>query len=360
MRFRNDSHIPLILIVALLLGLATACRQQSAASSIQSSIPAASSLTRPSTKPAPTRTVAVAPATGDFADAVRAAARHGLGVWLESDLVKRWRQGTSSFNQAVAQLGSLAAIRGVVGIKIADEMGYHDGLTTASQIKSFLTAASTALHRVAPGKQLLVDMIVPELGCLPNHQPPLLWATECTVKSRGQYPQLSTDSITSYLQMHAISVLDLSTGLLSDGSYAGWGVDRDDAQQAAWTAVRALGWPSLVTLHARKALAHPGNYPGTAAQAAADVRTWVDLPLAGGAQSIDVWTWRQMYQGSVNRLLNPDLQSNALWAALRARKAKGDVLFTHFSPHSLESSLNADLGVMAQVFSDVFVAAGTG
>jgi hypothetical protein len=49
-----------------------------------------------------------------------------------------------------------------------------------------------------------------------------------------------------------------------------------------------------------------------------------------------------------------------LWTGLLARRAAGDTLFTHFSPHSVEIGLDADLAMMASVFTAVFVAAGTG
>ncbi|HTZ44842.1 MAG TPA: hypothetical protein VMB79_13345 [Jatrophihabitans sp.] len=300
------------------------------------------------------------PATNDYGDAVRAAVRQGLHVWLEADLVKRWQQGPASFRQALRQLSALASIHGVAGIKIADELGYHDGLTSAARISAFLGDAARGLRQYAPGKPLLVDMIVPSLGCLPVQSPPLLWSTECQVKSDGQYPQLSLPAVTGYLRLHDVAVLDLSTGLLPDTTYAGWGVTRDIAQQQAWAKVGALGWGSLVTLHARKALAHPGDYPGTSATAESDLRTWVDLPLRDGARAVDVWTWRQQYQGALNRLLDPGLRPNPLWDALLQRRAAGDQLVTHLSPHSLEVGLDADLAMLARVFTAVFIAAGTG
>jgi hypothetical protein len=351
----NNRWMRLAAALAVLLSLCVACRGGTSGRPTVSTPPANGA---PSS--AATHVVPTPPATGDYATAVRAATRHGLRVWLEADLVKRWLAGPTSFDAALTQLASLASIRGVVGIKIADELGYQDGLSSTTKIKSFLSAASAGLRRVAPGKQLLVDMIVPMLGCLPDHQPPLLWSTECTVKTGGQYPQLSLDSVTSYLQMNAFSVLDLSTGLLPDTTYVGWGVDRDIAQNAAWAKVKSLGWTNLVTVHARKALAHPGSLTEASSAASADVHTWVDLPLRDGAAAVDIWTWRQMYQGSMNRILNPGLQPNALWTALQARRAKGDTLFTHMSPHSLEVGLDEDLTVMSKVFTDVFVAAGTG
>jgi hypothetical protein len=327
-----------------------------------SSTPLAPTSQAATTRP-PTGTsskVVLPPATGDYAEAIKIAIRHGLQVWLESDLVKRWQAGPGSFEAALRQLGSLAAIPGVRGIKIADEMGYHDGLSSAALIKAFLNAAYDGLQRYAPGKPLLVDMIMPSLGCLPDQQPPLLWSTECQVKADGQYPQLTLANVTSYLRMRKLAVLDVSTGLLPDSSYIGWGATRDIAQAKAWAKVKALGWASLVTLHARKALAHPGEYAKSASEAQADLHTWVDLPLSNGAQAIDVWTWRQGYQGTVNRLLDPGLKPNALWTGLQARREKGATLFTHLSPHSLEVSLDVDLAMIAKVFSAVFVAAGTG
>ncbi|HEY2041522.1 MAG TPA: hypothetical protein VGH11_02510, partial [Jatrophihabitans sp.] len=204
---------------------------------------------------------------------MRAAQRHHLRVWLEADLVKRWRAGTVAFDAGLAQLGTLAAIPGVAGIKIADELGYHDGLSSPEAIRSFLTAAAAGLRRVAPGKPLLVDMIVPELGCLPDHIPAIQQAVSCASQAERQYPQLSPTNVSSYLNMHAVSVLDLSTGLLSDATYAGWGTDLDAAQTAAWAKVRQLGWSGMVSLQARKALAHPGPYAQSAAAAAAAVHT---------------------------------------------------------------------------------------
>jgi hypothetical protein len=90
------------------------------------------------------------------------------------------------------------------------------------------------------------------------------------------------------------------------------------------------------------------------------VTTFVDTPLAAGARAVDVWTWRQTYQGSVVRLLDPGLADNDLWRALLARHRRGAVLWTHLSPSSLEVDLAKDVAVLRAVFDVVFVAAGTG
>ncbi|HEY2041569.1 MAG TPA: hypothetical protein VGH11_02750, partial [Jatrophihabitans sp.] len=76
--------------------------------------------------------------------------------------------------------------------------------------------------------------------------------------------------------------------------------------------------------------------------------------------AVDIWTWRQQYQGAINRILDPGLKINPLWTELQRRHTAGATLFTHFSPHSLEVGLDADLAMLAQTFTDVFMAAGTG
>ena len=98
---------------------------------------------------------------------------HGMRIWLETDLVKRWLAGKDQFAQGVAMVSTLAKRPGVVGIKIADELGYRDGLNSPDKIRSFLSDSATALRKAAPGKKILVDLLVPELGCAPDHQPPL-------------------------------------------------------------------------------------------------------------------------------------------------------------------------------------------
>jgi hypothetical protein len=314
----------------------------------------------PADRPSPSRSAVQPGPSNEYADAVDAAHQHGLHVWIESDLVKAWLAGKDSFHAAVATIAGLAARPGVIGIKIADEIGYHDGLDSATKIRSFLADSAAALHAAAPGTRVLIDMVVPELGCLPGYDPPLRWATICAAQQRGRYPQLTLDAIDTYLHAHTIDVLDLSTDLLTDNTYSGWGVDANTAQHTAWDEVHRRGWDQLVVLQARKALAHPGGYPGTATDAQAALTTFVDIPRTQGAAAVDVWTWRQLYQGQVYRLLDPGLQSNKLWVALEARRATGAHLFTHLSPHSVEEGLEADLRVLARVFTDLFVAAGTG
>jgi hypothetical protein len=295
-----------------------------------------------------------------YRNAVDVAARDHLRVWIEADMVKRWEQGKASFRAAVTRVAALARLPGVAGIKIADELGYNDGMNSAGEIRQFLSDTAQALHAAAPHKLILVDMVVPELGCLPGHQPALAPALACAAAAQARFPALALPEVGSYLRMHAIDVLDLSTGLLSDSTYASWGTTADTAQVAAWQQIWRLGWPRLVRLQARKALAHPGRYDSTSAEAAADVRLFVDIPLAYGARAVDIWTWHQEYDGAMYQLMNPGMRPNALWDQLEQQRRAGHVLFTHMSPHSVESGLDRDLATIATVFSDIFLPAGTG
>lgn len=296
----------------------------------------------------------------DYLAAVRVAHHDHLTVWIETDLVKRWEAGPSAFRAGVRRAAFLARQPGVAGIKVADELGYNDGMDSPAMIRRFLSATAHALHAGAPHARILVDMVVPQLGCMPGHQPAAPGAAACMSQAQADYPQLGLSQVDGYLRLHAIDVLDLSTGLLSPGTYSSWGTSIDAAQQAAWREAVRRGWPRLVLLQSRKALAHPGSYRSTAAQTQADLHTFVDIPLASGAHAVDVWTWHQEYDGAMYSLMNPGMRPNALWAGLAQRRRDHDVLFTHMSPHSLESGLNPDLAKIATVFTAIFLPAGTG
>ena len=296
----------------------------------------------------------------DYQAAVQVAVAEHLKVWIETDLVKRWQEGPSWFRDAVQRVAVLANQPGVVGIKIADELGYNDGMNSASKINRFLSDAAQALHAAAPHRLILVDMVVPQLGCMPGHQAAGSPAAACASREQAAYPQLALPEVDGYLRTHAIDVLDLSTYLLPGDTYKAWGATADAAQTAAWQEVDKRGWSGLVRLQARKALAHPGAYRGTSAESAADLQTYVDIPLAHDAHAVDIWTWSQHYEGQEYRLMNPGMQPNTLWGQLERLRQAGDVLFTHFSPHSVISGVESDLAKIATVFTDVFLPAGTG
>jgi hypothetical protein len=352
-RLRLKVGRPLVTAVAAAITAVTAVAC-SAGAAPQASAPAVT------TPPAPPPPVAVPLAPlADYQTAVNAAVSDHLRVWIEADMVKRWEEGPTWFRAAVARVAVLANQPGVIGIKIADELGYNDGLDTA-KIRQFLSDTAQALHAAAPHKLILVDMVVPQLGCMPGHQPAGSAAANCAARAKADYPQLTLPEVGGYLHMGAIDVLDLSTGLLPDTTYAAWRTTADAAQIAAWQEVDRRGWGHLVRLQARKALAHPGSYAGTPGLAAADVHLFVDIPLAHGAQAVDIWTWRQEYEGAMYRLMNPGMRPNALWDQLEQQRSAGETLFTHMSPHSVESSLDSDLAQISTVFADIFLPAGTG
>ena len=172
------------------------------------------------------------------------AARDHLRVWIEADMVKRWEEGPASFRAAVTRVAALSRRPGVVGIKVADELGYHDGLDSAAKVRRFLSDTARALHAAAPHKLILVDMVVPQLGCLPGPQQAVPAAAACAAAADAHYPELALPAIDSYLRLHAIDVLDLSTGLLADSTYASWGTTSDAAQTAAWQEVSMLAGPA--------------------------------------------------------------------------------------------------------------------
>lgn len=295
-----------------------------------------------------------------YEQAIASAGSHGLHVWLETDLVKRWRAGATSFQQGIDAIAQEAKDPAVVGVKVADELGYHDGLSTSHEIQAFLDATASALRARVSGKLILVDVVVPELGCMPGHQPSIQAAVQCDKNEAGYYPQLSLPALDSYVQSHTIDVLDVSTYLQSAATYSGWGTSIAVAQSAAWQEIGRRGWSKYVTLNGRKALAHPGKFSGTPTDAEASLQVYVDIPLQFGAHAVDIWTWRQLYEGQIYRLMDPGSVANPLWTAIIGRHDDGVALFTHFSPSSVESNVDGDMKLIATAFTDVFIAAGTG
>src|SRR5689334_12443030 len=68
---------------------------------------------------------------GPYQEAVDAAQQHGLRVWLEADLVKRWLAGKDAFDAGVTTLAALSARPGALATKTADEPGTRAGRSPA-------------------------------------------------------------------------------------------------------------------------------------------------------------------------------------------------------------------------------------
>ncbi|GAB3255494.1 hypothetical protein GCM10027425_15600 [Alteromonas gracilis] len=318
-----------------------------------SGAPEAAPPATPSTGAAPS----AIPASDPYLGLARALREEGVEVWWEADLVAAWLDGPTSLTEALRRIGMLSRGVDVVGVKVADELGYADGITSADQARSFLTTVRRGLDSVAPGSEVLVDAIVPELGCVAGRDAA---GTACATRARETYPAASISAVDGYLRDGLIDRLDLSTGLLDAATYAERGLDRRRAQEAAWARVSALQWSTRTRLQARKALAAPGGYAGGAAEATADLAVFVDAPVAAGAEAVDVWTWRQAYDGSTVSLLGDDLVANPLWDGLLERRRAGVVLLTHMTPSALPADPGPEVARAAEVFSAVFVAAGTG
>ena len=298
---------------------------------------------------------------GPYEQAVDAAAQRGLHVWIEADLAKRWWRGKESFDAGVQRLADLGRHPGVAGFKIADELGYTDSFQTAPACElNFLRDAAKALHKASPGRKLLADFVVPELGCAPGVGSVTSETGQCRAAARAKYPAITLDEMDKVVRSRALDAIDLSTGLLDAPTYQKWGIDELQAQQAAWREVTHRGWKHDVQLNARKALAHAGEFQGGEADATADASVFIDAPRRSGAVAVDVWTWRQQYKGDVYRLMDPGVTENELWKALREQRDNGAALLTHFSPSSVERDVGTDLDEITRVFTGVFVASGTG
>jgi hypothetical protein len=297
-----------------------------------------------------------------YEHAVRVAADQGLQVWLESDLAKRWRAGKESFREGVQRLGDLAVDRSVVGFKIADELGYRDGFDGhADAVAAFLHDARRSLAAVAPGRKILVDFAVPALGCAPGlnlgYSP-----RACLGEAQARYPALALSALDHYIGSGDIDVVSLSTFLQSPVTYTYWGTSTEEVQRDAWHVVQERGWGRTVQVQARKALAQPGGFSGGKDGSSVEetVELYGAVPLRSGASAVHIWAWRQEYQNRVVSLVGPDLKPNPLWRALRSRHDAGAVLETTFSPRQVHRSVEADLKMIAQVFTGVIIAAGTG
>jgi hypothetical protein len=295
-----------------------------------------------------------------YAAAIDSAHAHGLRVWIESDLVSRWRAGPAAFDAAVEQIAALARRPGVVGIKIADELGDRDGLDR-DEIMRFLHDSRAALHANAPGKLVLIDIIGYQLGCAPGLSQVRTASAGCEAAEAAAHPAVTLQTIDRIVDSGYVDIIDLATNMADPAVYDDWGITRAVAEKAAFVEAHRRRWDTKVRLQTRKALAFPTAQVPDAQVAAALVPDFVDVPERNGIRAVDIWTFSQVYDGVAVHLTGPGLTSNPLWAALVERHRDGDVLFTHYSPtFGYGPSVDADMAAIATAFTDVFCAAGTG
>ena len=299
-------------------------------------------------------------APSKYAMAIDSAHSHGLRVWIESDLVSRWRAGPEAFDTAIEQIAALASRPGVVGIKIADELGDRDGLDS-DQVLRFLRDSRAALHANAPDKLVLIDIIGYQLGCAPGLSQVRKPSAACEASEAAAHPAVTFKTIDRIVDSGYVDVIDLATNMADADLYHDWGITRAMAERAAFAEAHRRGWDAKVRLQTRKAMAFPTAQVPDAKSAAALVPDFVDVPEQSGVRAVDIWTFSQLYDGVEVHLTDPGLKSNRLWAALVERHREGDVLFTHYSPtFRYGPSVDADMAAIAGVFTDVFCAAGTG
>ncbi|MFM6849322.1 MAG: hypothetical protein ACKOVB_09490 [Terrabacter sp.] len=328
---------------------------------------AAACTTGSSATPSPSRSeVATASVRPQYVALAAAVAAHGAKAWVEADLVRAWVAGPERYAEVLDKVVALAGRPGVAGVKVADELGYEDG-TDATTDQAFLAATTRSLHERLPGRKVVVDLVVPELGCLSWAGVPasvagadsLAGRRACGTGATARNPAVALTAVDRYVAKGGLDVVNLSAGLRSEAEYAAWGTTRDAAMAAAWDEA-SRRWGGTVRLQARKALAHPGAYPGTRESAEADVHTYVDVPLAHGAKAVDIWTWSQPYKGATYTLTDARLAPNALTRALLDRRRRGVELWTHMTPSSLQVGLDQDVAAAVSIFSGVLVASGTG
>ena len=194
-----------------------------------------------------------------YAELARRLHDRGVDIWFEADLVARWLEGPPAFQQGLDRLAQLSAVPGVRGFKVADELGYNDGINSPGQATAFLRDVRAGLARTVPHAQVLIDVVVPELGCLG-------WTSAgsrtCMDEARSKHPAATEAAVTGYLRAGLVDRLDLSTSLLDEWTYQSWGVSQAHAQEAAWAHVNKLGWQKLTRAPVPQGAGRRGRLPG--------------------------------------------------------------------------------------------------
>ncbi|GAT70141.1 hypothetical protein PS9374_05821 [Planomonospora sphaerica] len=280
----------------------------------------------------PTAAEIAAAAQTPGGQAVAAARATGLRVWLDTELADDWKAGPEAFAAAVKRVGALAARPEVAGIRFSTQLGYDTTFTAHEEVTAFVAAASAALRRAAPGKQLGVHTVVPEFAC---------GAVEaCKTETAKRYPLLAPERIESYLGTGGVDQLTLDGGLLR-GGYTAWGIDAKTARRNQSIQLRARAWDVL----ARVAAEETGLVGDVSAQEVADR---VATPLRdGAAQQVNVWTRLQDARGGVERL--------TAWDALKRLAPLQRRMAAVYDPATPETDPAADLKKIAEVFGQVYL-----
>jgi hypothetical protein len=279
--------------------------------------------------------------------AVATATGLGLRPWIETELVDDWKAGERALAAEAARVAALAMQPGVAGIRFTSQLGYNDALRTPEEVRRFVTEASAALRKAAPGRRLAVHTVVPEFGCGTN--------AECVAAMRERYPLLVPADIEAYLKTGAVDQLNLDSGLFAS-AYRPWGISADQAARNQWIKVRALAWDALVQIGAEDA-GFAGPRPLTADEAKSLAADRVATPLKDGAATVTLWTRWQDGAGEVHRVLGERLADTPAWEQLTGLRPLQRRLATIYDPAAPEVSVAEDLKKLAEVFSQVYVTA---
>jgi hypothetical protein len=265
--------------------------------------------------------------------AVAAAKATGLRVWLDTELADDWKAGSAAFDAAVKRVGALAARPEVAGIRFSTQLGYDTTFTTHEEVAAFVAAASAALRRAAPGKQLGVHTVVPEFAC---------GAVEaCKTETAKKYPLLAPERIESYLSTGGVDQITLDGGLLR-GGYTAWEIDAETARRNQSIQIRARAWDVLAQVAAEET----GLVGDVSAEEVADR---ISTPLRdGAAQQVNVWTRLQDAQGGVRHL--------TAWDALKKLSPLQRRMAAVYDPATPGTDAAADLAKIAEVFGQVYLA----
>jgi len=287
-------------------------------------------------------------------EAIQQAQALGLRVWLETDLVATWEAGANQLKATAARLAQQTNQPGVVGVKIAAELGLRSRFTDPAEVRRFVTEASAVLRAVLPaGRQIAVDVVIPELGCGQHAQ--------CVNTMHTNYPLLKLAEVEQYVLNGAVDAVNVATPLFNPflDIYKQSGLSTDRILQQQWMALRIRNWDSRVPglyIGARElGLAHPDGKPAlTGADAMNAVKARLDGPLRLGVQHVVLWTWKQQWDGVAWRLNDAGLRSNSVWDALRDRKALRRTSIV-FNPREIERSVGEDLREIANIASTVYI-----
>lgn len=308
----------------------------------------------PASAPAASTTAEATPSAAAVAEAARtpagqaakAAAEAGTRVWIDTQLADDHKAGKLA--EAVERLAALAAQPGVVGVRFASRLGHDQTFQTPEDLDAFVTAASAALRKAAPGKKLAVHTVVPVFGCGAQEQ--------CKAELTKKYPLLTPDRVGAWLARGLVDQLALDTAHLAT-EYTTWKIDAAAAQRNQWIQVRARAWDAFAQIAAEDAgFTAPGAPRATAEQATKAITDRIATPLQDdAAETITLWTRWQDDQGRVHRAHGEKWAANPTWDQLKKLTTIRPRLATVYDPAHPETDQATDLKHLSEVFGQLYL-----